>query len=83
MRTHGKTVSPDTGTEVLAFRKEFEGQLVRRDLGDKLETVALEGEIGDAFNYVTLENYGNRVLSPIRIITKTIGGDLDLTESVE
>lgn len=67
MLTHGMTVNPNTGVKVLAIRKA-EGQgSIRRDIGDELEFIELDGQVGDTFNYVTLENYGQLELIPIRI----------------
>ena len=70
----GMVVSPKTGQKVLAKKKLREGDFVRKDIiikGTKtLICVPLEGNIGDRFNYVTLENYGQGEVYPVPISKK-------------
>ncbi len=55
---YGMVISPITGQKVLAIQQDKESELSHRDIGKGTLKRRLKGEIGDRYNYVTLENYG-------------------------
>ena len=63
--TMGIAVSPQTGSKVLAVRKNtsetsiFYREVKTLDDGDDSGFVQFQGEKGEVLNYVTLELYGN------------------------
>lgn len=63
----GIIVSPFTGQKVLGFKQISREQVVIRDNGKKLSRTKLSGDVGDRFNYVTLENYGKGEVYPVPI----------------
>jgi len=61
------TTSPVTGQKVLVMQVEQQNEIVTRDVGKcNPERVQLFGEEGNCYNYVTLENYGNRSLIELK-----------------
>lgn len=64
-------VSPVTGQKVIGFLKtKSKDQTVFRDMKTRSLRSTLRGEMGDRFNYVTLENYGKGEVYPIPVKTK-------------
>lgn len=66
----GMIVSPKTGQKVLGFKQTSPNQIVMRDDGNGTRRIKLNGDIGDRFNYVTLQNYGKGEICPIPISKK-------------
>lgn len=60
-------VSPYTGQKVLAVQQSSENQQFFRDKGKGRIVSRLRGDIGDRYNYVTLENYGKGEIYPVPI----------------
>lgn len=65
-------VSPYTGQKVIGFRQTKENQTVFRDIGKSLIKTTLKGDVGDRFNYVTLENYGKGEVYSVPIKNKRL-----------
>lgn len=63
-------ISPYTGQKVIGFVKTKENQIAFRDTGKGNTRSSLPGDVGDRFNYVTLENYGKGEVYPIPIKKK-------------
>lgn len=60
-------VSPYTGQKVLAVQQSSKDQKLFRDQGKGRVVSRLRGDIGDRYNYVTLENYGKGEMYPVPI----------------
>lgn len=63
-------ISPYTGQKVIGFRQTRENQVISRDIGRGSIKTRLTGDVGDRFNYITLENYGKGEVYPVPIKNK-------------
>lgn len=61
----GMVVSPFTGQKVLAIQQTSENQKFFRDKGKGKIESQLNGNVGDRYNYITLQNYGKGEMYPV------------------
>ena len=61
----GMVISTKTGQKVLAVQQQKDNELIIRDTGKKPLRTRLKGGVGDRFNYITMENYGQGEIYPV------------------
>lgn len=60
-------ISNTTGQKVLGFKQTSLNQRILRDIGKRVIRTKLRGDIGDRYNYITLENYGKGEVYPVPV----------------